>query len=138
TNPQAKKYDHLNEITDEMMRGADCTGSKFGTGGMKSKLHAAKTALALNVDVFIGLGKGPDKLLNILKGEGDGTYISNTRHEAINTNRQWIAFHSETVGKLYVDQGAEEAILYNGRSLLPAGVFKVKGTFEKSDVVEVF
>src|SRR5699024_1616125 len=50
----------------------------------------------------------------------------------------WIALHSETVGKLYVDQGAEEAILYNGRSLLPAGVFKVKGTFQKGDVVEVY
>ena len=46
--------------------------------------------------------------------------------------------HSESTGKLYVDQGAEEAILYNGKSLLPAGVVKVKGNFYKGDVVEVF
>ena len=46
--------------------------------------------------------------------------------------------HSESTGKLYVDQGAEEAILYNGKSLLPAGVVKVKGDFHKGDVVEVF
>lgn len=137
-NPRAKKYNHLSEITEDMLNEADSTGSKFGTGGMKSKLQAAKTAISLNVPVFIGQGKGPNKLLDILKGEGDGTYISNNDYEVINTNRQWIAFHSETVGKLYVDQGAEEAILYHGKSLLPAGVFKVKGTFEEGDVVEVY
>lgn len=138
TNPHAKRYDYLSNITNEMINRVDSTGSKLGTGGMKSKLQAAKTAITLNVPVFIGLGEGPDKLLNILKGEGNGTYISNNDHEAINTKRQWIAFHSETVGKLYVDQGAEEAILYNGKSLLPAGVFKVRGMFDKGDVVEVF
>lgn len=137
-NPNAKKYDYLEEITVEMMEGADQTGSKFGTGGMQSKLQAAKTAQSLGVPVFIGYGKGPDKLLQILKGEGDGTYISNPSNDSMNTNKQWIALHSETEGKLFVDQGAEEAILYNGRSLLPAGIFKVKGTFQKGDVVEVF
>ncbi|MBS4176799.1 glutamate 5-kinase [Lederbergia citrea] len=137
-NPLAKKLDVLEDITDEMLEGADSAGSKVGTGGMKSKLLAAKTALSLSVPVFIGHGNGPDKLLQILKGNGDGTYISNSEIGSINTSRQWIAFHSESAGKLFVDQGAEEAILYNGKSLLPAGVFKVKGTFEKGDVVEVF
>ena len=77
-------------------------------------------------------------MLDILKGEGDGTYISDPTLGSINTSRQWIAFHSESAGKVYVDQGAEEALLYNGRSLLPAGIFKVKGIFQKGDVVEVF
>src|SRR5690625_4913624 len=97
-NPKAKRYNHLREITDEMINEADSTGSKFGTGGMKSKLQAAKTAITLNVPVFIGSGEGPDKLLNILIGEGDGTYISIQENETINTKRQWIAFHSKTVG----------------------------------------
>ncbi|CAM3994513.1 glutamate 5-kinase [Lederbergia lenta] len=138
TNPLAKKFDLLEDITDEMMDVADETGSKVGTGGMKSKLTAAKTALSLGVPVFIGRGQGQDKLLNILKGKGDGTYISDPSLGTINTSRQWIAFHSESAGRLFVDQGAEEAILYNGRSLLPAGVFKVQGAFHKGDVVEVF
>ena len=47
SNPHAKKYDYLEDITDEMMEGADGAGSKVGTGGMKSKLLAAKTALSL-------------------------------------------------------------------------------------------
>lgn len=138
TNPHARKYDYLEGITDELLAGADENGSKVGTGGMKSKLLAAKTASSLGVSVFIGNGKGADKLLDIVKGSGDGTYISNPMIAKLNTNRQWIFLHSETTGKIYVDEGAEQAILYNGKSLLPAGVFKVKGDFHKGDVVEVF
>lgn len=138
TNPRAKRFDYLEQITDDLLQGADETGSKVGTGGMKSKLLAAKTATSLGVSVFIGTGEGTEKLLNIVRGDGDGTYISNPDVAKINNSRQWIVLHSETTGKLYVDEGAEQAILYNGKSLLPAGVFKVKGTFHKGDVVEVF
>ncbi|HZW67510.1 MAG TPA: glutamate 5-kinase [Pseudogracilibacillus sp.] len=136
-NPDAKKYDYLEEITDDMMQGADSTGSKVGTGGMYSKLQAANKALSLGVKVFIGTGEGEAKLTNIISGKGDGTYIVNDSLPPINTGRQWIAFHSEPTGKLFVDKGAEEAILHHGRSLLPAGVYKVSGTFAKGDVVEV-
>lgn len=137
-NPNAKRYDYLENITEEMIAGTDSTGSNVGTGGMRSKLEAAKTALSLGVSVFIGNGNGKDKFVKILEGKGDGTYIANDSLAPINTSRQWIKLHSESTGKLYVDQGAAEAILYNGRSLLPAGIFKVKGTFEKGDVVEVY
>lgn len=137
-NPKAKRFDFLDGITEEMIQGTDQTGSKFGTGGMQSKLQAAKVAQSLGVSIFIGRGEGENKILEILAGNGDGTYISSLAKQPINTNKQWIALHSETVGKLYVDQGAEEAILYHGRSLLPAGIFKVKGTFHKGDVVEVY
>ena len=57
----AKKWSHLQDITDEIMGVAEDTGSKVGTGGMKSKLQAAKTALSLGVKVFIGLGSGKPK-----------------------------------------------------------------------------
>lgn len=137
-NPKAVKYDQLDAITDGMMEAADSTGSSVGTGGMQSKLQAAKTATSLGVPVFIGLGSGKDKLLNILQGNGDGTYISIGESVPINTRRQWISLHSQTEGSIYVDLGAEKAILHQGRSLLPAGVFKVNGTFDKGDVVEVF
>jgi len=138
SHPDAKRLDFLEEIPDELLDAAEGSGSRVGTGGMKSKLIAAKTALSLGVPVFIGQGKGDRKLLDILDGMGDGTYIDNELKSAINTSRQWIGFHSETSGKLFVDKGAEEAVLFNGRSLLPAGVFKVKGTFQAGDVVEVF
>lgn len=138
TDPDAVRLTHLDEITDELLGGTDDIGSKVGTGGMRSKLLAAKTAHTLAVPVFIGTGYGPDKLLTIMSGKGDGTYISSPLSSVINTKRQWIALHSESTGRLYVDKGAEDAILHNGRSLLPAGVFKVKGSFEVGEVVEVF
>ena len=136
--PLAKRLNYLEQITDDLLKGAADIGSKVGTGGMKSKLLAAKTATSLGVSVFIGTGEGSNKLLMILQGRGDGTYISNPDIAKINTSRQWIVLHSESTGELYVDQGAEEAILYKGKSLLPAGVVKVKGDFHKGDVVEVF
>ncbi|WP_062104925.1 glutamate 5-kinase [Bacillus niameyensis] len=137
-NPHAKKLEYLESISEELIKKMDGAGSKIGTGGMKSKLLAAKTAHSLGIPIFIGNGVGKDKFIEILKGNGNGTYISNSKITAINTSRQWIAIHSELSGRLYVDQGAEEAILFNGKSLLPAGVFKVQGTFQRGDVVEVF
>lgn len=137
TNPLAKKIDYLPEVTDDLLKAAEGAGSKVGTGGMKSKLMAAKTAISLGVKVFIGLGKGNQKLMDIINGNGDGTYIGKERLASINNSRQWIAFHSEVEGTIYVDQGAEDALLYKGKSLLPAGVYDIKGTFQKYAVVEV-
>lgn len=137
-NPLAKKIGSLNEITDEMLSFAGETSSNVGTGGMKSKLLAAKTALSVGVPIFIGQGTGENRLLEIMNGDGDGTYISNNVRNQINISQQWIAIHSETAGKVYVDKGAEEALLFHSKNLLPAGIFKVKGNFQKGDVVEVF
>lgn len=137
-NPRAKRLDILQEITDDMLAVADGAGSKVGTGGMVSKLIAAKTALTLGVRVFIGHGKGKEKLLNILAGNGDGTYIGKDVLTTITNNKQWIALHSEVSGKIYIDKGAEDALLLHGKSLLPAGVYQVVGSFDKGEVVEVF
>ena len=138
TNSSAVKYDFLDEIPNEMIEAAGTSGSKVGTGGMKSKLMAAKTATMIGVPVFIGHGNGNDKLLQVLQGSGDGTYIAGHAKEHINTRKQWIAIHSESMGKLYVDKGAEEAISHHGSSLLSAGVLRISGTFEKGDVVQVY
>ncbi|KAA9025764.1 glutamate 5-kinase [Niallia endozanthoxylica] len=138
TNPLAKKWTHISDITDEIMGMAGDSGSKVGTGGMRSKLEAAKTALSLGVKVFIGKGSGKQKLIDILTGDGDGTYIGNDTLTTVNNPKQWIALHSEVAGKVYIDQGAELALTIEGRSLLPAGIYDIVGSFEKGDVVEVF
>lgn len=138
SNPDAKKWSHLSEITEAIMAVAEDTGSKVGTGGMKSKLLAARTALSLGVKVFIGKGSGKEKLLKILEGHGDGTYIGNNALISVNSPKQWIALHSEVSGKIYIDQGAELALTTGGSSLLPAGIYKISGTFDEGDVVEVY
>lgn len=137
-NPEAKRFDYLPEVTDEVLQMAGGSGSSVGTGGMKSKLFAAQTALSLGVKVFIGKGEGERKLLQILEGTGDGTYVGKGALNAINNTRQWIWVHSAVAGKLFIDAGAERAIIDKGSSLLPAGIYDVKGEFSKGDIVEVY
>ncbi|WP_277678218.1 glutamate 5-kinase [Gracilibacillus dipsosauri] len=137
-DPTAVRYDRLTGITDQILQQTKHeSGTKFGTGGMKSKILAAKTALSLGVRVFVGTGTGENKLLDILANRGDGTYIGEHLTNSIRKQKQWIAFHSPISGKIYVDQGASEAIVHNGKSLLPAGIKWIDGEFEAGSVVEV-
>lgn len=137
-NPNAIRFNYLEDVTEAMMDYASGSGSSVGTGGMKSKLLAAKTALSLGVKVFIGHGNGRDKLLRIVVGDGDGTYIEKPVLNPVKNHKQWISLHSSISGKLFIDGGAENALLSKGSSLLPAGIVGVDGVFEKGDVVEVF
>jgi glutamate 5-kinase len=137
TNPNAKKYTFLHEIDDELINGASGAGTKVGTGGMKSKIEAARTALDLGVKVFIGSGTGAEKFIDILVGKGDGTYIGSISQASVKRSKQWLALHSVPSGKIEVDQGAAAAVLRNGKSLLPAGVTNIIGHFMADDVVEV-
>ncbi|WP_163539281.1 glutamate 5-kinase [Gracilibacillus sp. YIM 98692] len=138
TDPNAIRYDCLPTISQEILdQTKHESGSKFGTGGMKSKILAAKTALSLGVRVFVGSGKGADKLMDIVGDEGDGTYIGEMLTNNYRKQKQWIAFHSKVSGKIYVDTGAAKAIIHQGRSLLPAGVKWIEGDFEEGAVVEV-
>ncbi|MEK5482257.1 glutamate 5-kinase [Viridibacillus sp. FSL R5-0888] len=137
-NPDAKRIDFLTEVTEEMLSFTSGAGSKVGTGGMESKLMAAKTAYELGVKVFIGIGKGDRKLLQVLEGTGDGTYIEKDELPVLNNYKQWISLFSAVSGKVFVDEGAEQALVSKGSSLLPAGVYKMEGDFQKGDVVEVY
>jgi glutamate 5-kinase len=133
----AKRIDFIPRVTDEFLEAAGDSGSSVGTGGMKSKLLAAKKALSFGVSVFVGTGRGKEKLSNILSGTGDGTYIGGPFQTQMQKKKQWIAFHSQAAGIVEIDDGAEAAILTNGKSLLPVGVTKVVGSFNAMDVVEV-
>ena len=136
-NPNAVRIDHLSEITNEMLDYANGTGSKVGTGGMQSKLLAARTALKAGVKMFIGNGQGHHKLIDILNGNGDGTYIGTDQSTVLPNQKQWLSL-TEVSGKLFIDNGAEIALLQKGKSLLSAGIYKMDGIFSKGDVVEVY
>lgn len=136
-DPTATQIPTLSAITDEMLGYADNTGSSVGTGGMSSKLLAAKRALDAGVKVFIGRGNGSHKLLEILDGKGDGTYIEHDALAFITNAKQWITL-ADSKGRIYVDAGAENAMMRNGKSLLPAGITHFEGDFARHDVVEVY
>ncbi|MGG1573947.1 glutamate 5-kinase [Fictibacillus sp. NRS-1165] len=138
TVPTAHRYDFLSEITDDHIQMTNmASASKFGTGGMKSKLLAARTALSLGVNLFVGTGSNKEKLLDILDENGDGTYIGNSPATALKTQKQWMAFHSPISGVIEIDEGAATAIQHEGKSLLPAGILDIKGVFSSGDVVEI-
>lgn len=135
----AKRYDHLTAVTDQMInQTSDGSGSKVGTGGMKSKLMAAQMAMTLGVNCFVGTGEGTDKLIKILNEEGDGTYIGNQQLPHVRNHKQWIAFHSNPKGKILIDQGARDALLTQGKSLLAAGILAVEDHFVQDDVVLIY
>nr|WP_106784818.1 glutamate 5-kinase [Lysinibacillus timonensis] len=136
-NPNAKRIHHLSNISEEHLALASGSGSKVGTGGMQSKLLAARSALQSGVKVFIGKGSGSNKLLEILNGYGDGTYISRDDSLTLPNNKQWISF-TEVSGKIFIDEGAKNALVSKGKSLLPAGVYQIEGHFSFGDVVEVY
>lgn len=134
----ARRFSFLKEIPADLLNQAGEAGSHVGTGGMRSKLEAAQTALSLGVPCFIGTGTGPDKLVKILNGEGEGTYIGTSPNGVgMRTKKQWIKLHSEVSGQVTIDAGAEDALLHHGKSLLPWGVTSVRGSFKPGDVVEV-
>lgn len=140
-NPDAKRISWLQDITEEVEALAG-GASQLGTGGMRSKLIAAKTAQGLGIPTFIGKLNQPAELLDVLNGHGNGTYVS-YHPEApasggLPTRKQWIALHSPIRGSITIDGGAAEAILKKRSSLLLAGVRDVSGSFDPNEVIEVY
>jgi glutamate 5-kinase len=135
-NPSAQRIDRVDQISDELMQMAGGSGSAVGTGGMRSKIEAARIAMRGGVPVFVGRVVEPGDLLLALDGSGKGTYFD-TELSNLSMKKQWVGFHSLTAGKILVDRGAEAALLSGGKSLLPAGVTEVEGDFHPGDVIEV-
>ena len=112
----------------------DQNAVQLSTGGMASKLQAARIATAAGENVVIANGREDDVLAKILAGQEVGTLIL-AEGKAIDSRRRWIAWSAHVNGKLILDAGARSAIESNGSSLLAVGVTMVKGSFVKGDVV---
>ncbi len=135
-NANARRIERVGEINDDIFRIAGGSGSSVGTGGMRSKIEAARIAIRGGVPVFIGRASDRGDLLAAVQGHGKGTYFDTTLH-TLPMKKQWVGFHSLPQGNIRVDRGAEAALLSGGRSLLPAGIVDVEGDFHPGDVVEV-
>jgi glutamate 5-kinase len=135
-NPNAVRLDTVEEIDDYIWSIAGGAGTSVGTGGMRTKIEAARIATRGGIPVFIGSAKEPGDIVQAVDGSGLGTYFK-THGESLSMKRQWIGFHSEVRGTIYVDDGAASALLQAGKSLLAAGVVGLSGEFHPGDVVEV-
>ncbi|MGH9114692.1 MAG: glutamate 5-kinase, partial [Acidimicrobiales bacterium] len=112
-------------------------GTVRGSGGMASKLAAAKIAAWSGVRAVIAAAARPDVLVDAVAGEpGVGTVIL-PRTERLPARKLWIAFAVGSSGTIVVDEGARVALVERGVSLLPAGVVEVRGSFDADDAVEI-
>ena len=127
-----ERIDDLSSIGD-VRRGA---GSQIGSGGMASKIEAARIATSSGVGVVVANARGDGVLSAILAGEAIGTYIPALRGRG-RSRKLWIAFAQSPRGVVVVDAGAKKALVEGGKSLLPAGVVEHRGAFALGDAVEV-
>lgn len=110
------------------------SASGWGTGGMITKLTAAKIATSAGITTIITNGKKPDNILKILAGENIGTKFE-PQPKTENARKRWIAYGLVTMGKLYIDDGAVKALCEGGKSLLAAGITQVEGEFSNTEAV---
>ena len=112
------------------------TGTERGSGGMASKLAAAKIAAWSGVRAVIAAADGADVVLGAIEGASVGTVV-HPRAVRLASRKLWIAFARGAEGRIVVDDGARRALCADHRSLLAAGVLRVEGSFEADDAVEI-
>ena len=134
SDPQARPIYTVDEITPEVEAMASHAKSKLGSGGMQSKLRAAKIVSAGGGSSFIGPGREPDILRKLFSGEMVGTFFL-PHKEQISGRKRWIASVLKPKGRLILDEGACRALVKHNRSLLPSGIKEVEGEFGVGDAV---
>ncbi len=132
----ARKLDEVPEVTAEIEKLAGGSISGVGTGGMITKVRAARVAGGAGTPTIIAPGKKVGALLEILRGEPVGT-IFTAGAEPLSSRKRWVAHALKPKGSLIVDEGARKALLANKRSLLPSGVREVSGNFKIGDAVDI-
>lgn len=135
-DPEARLIQDVKELTLEIESLAGGAGSKLGTGGMATKLQAARIAMHSGVVTVIASSEEKDIIRRVIAGEQAGTVFWPSANKLENKKR-WIAYSSAICGKIFIDDGAARALARQGKSLLPSGVTGVDGTFEMGNTVSI-
>ncbi len=135
-NPKAAMLEVVEKIDENIERLAGTAGSHLGTGGMVTKISAAKIANNAGIAMIIAHGAEENVLSRIISGENLGTLFLPGEVKP-HLRKCWITCGRNVSGQLMVDAGAKEALINNGKSLLPSGIKGVSGEFSKGAVVAV-
>ncbi len=133
TNPDATLLADIPAVTPKVLAAAGGAGAR-GRGGMRSKIEAARLAGASGVTTHIVNAREPRVVERVVAGERIGTRIA-ARTGAVDAKRRWLAAARKIRGKVFLDAGAAKAVAERGSSLLPAGVARVEGRFERGDTI---
>jgi glutamate 5-kinase len=136
SNPDATLISRIDRITPEIEKLAGNSGSKVGTGGMITKIEAAKLANSSGIPVIIASGHEPDILQRITEGEEIGTLFS-PQLKHIDSRKRWMVSGLCIKGKLTVDEGAVNALKQKNGSLLAAGIRENSGKYQRGDIVNI-
>lgn len=126
-----KQADVADSILDSMV---ESSGGKFGSGGMLTKLRAARLAARSGANTIIANGRDSDNLMRIQAGDEVGSLLF-TDKKPDTAHKQWLAGHLQMRGKLVIDSGAENVLSTSGSSLLAVGIKSVAGDFSRGEVV---
>ena len=138
THEDAEIVRHVERVDSSVMEMAGGAGSAIGTGGMVTKLRAARAMIAAGIPQVICYGREPHLLERITAGESVGTRFESPRDAGQSAPRKlWIGLAEVTRGSLTLDEGACRAVLERGASVLPVGVVATSGTYAEGDVVDV-
>jgi glutamate 5-kinase len=130
----AERLDIVTAITPEIEAMAGDAGTELSKGGMRTKVEAARIALGAGTNMVIASGKVANPLQAIADGCPCTWFLASS--DPLTAKKRWIAGQLEPKGHVYLDAGAEKA-LAAGKSLLPAGVMRIEGTFDRGDAVVI-
>jgi len=135
TSPDADFIPLVSTFTEDIKKIAGDIPGALGTGGMLSKINAAKKVTAAGIPMIIANGGKPDVLKKLFSGKDVGTFFT-PKKKKLKSRKCWIAFTLKPKGIIRIDEGAAEAILNRGKSLLPSGIIGVEGEFSVGAPVE--
>lgn len=134
-NPNAKRITVVEKVTPEIRQIAGGSGTSLGTGGMYTKVVAADIASRSGVETLIASGELTNVIVDLAQGKEIGTRFL-AHHDRIEGRKQWL-FGAPPAGTIFIDQGAENALINQGKSLLPAGIQQIDGQFARGEVVKI-
>lgn len=131
---KAQKVAYVEDVDRINVEWLEGGAGTLGTGGIRSKCEAARKAAHFGVATVIANGFEPGIVERVLSGEDVGTLFL-PKEDRLTSRKHWIAFSTRPTGRIFVDEGAREALLTKGKSLLPSGIKDVDGAFDAGEVV---
>ncbi|NTV61996.1 MAG: glutamate 5-kinase [Oscillochloris sp.] len=137
SDPRAELLAEVPSIDERIWEMAGGVGSVRGTGGMRTKIQAADLATRSGTSVVIASGAAPDSILRVARGERVGTrFPSAVSH--LESRKRWLLAETARHSQIVVDAGAVAALTSQGKSLLPAGIIAVEGSFDRGQTVRIY
>ncbi|PKQ36974.1 MAG: glutamate 5-kinase [Actinobacteria bacterium HGW-Actinobacteria-1] len=130
----ARLVERVEELTDEVLASAGGAGSAVGSGGMATKLEAARLLMDAGIPLIVCDGRRENVVEDAVGGKPVGTLFAGGK-AALRGRKLWLAYAGRTAGSVSIDDGARDALCLRGGSLLPAGVTDVSGSFVVGDAI---